>query len=641
MQIENLNEKTILEQAVFDYLFSIEDVSKHDLKMYEFEDRASELKVKARFTSRYKNEKRARDKIKADERKRLSKEQIATQKQSSIANMTSFGAEDYAELMCGAWECDQQGVRITDYNGVKQACYHPIMPVKRLVNVETGKEKMVVAFNRDGVWQEQVFDKAVLLSASRIVSVMANYGILVTSESSKFLVKYFCEVEAYNMNVIQKQLSTSKMGWIKDEFMPYAGDKIVFDSQDRFKALYESITHNGSNAKYKAFVKKIRQSERVEPKLSLIASLSSVLVSVCGALPFILHIYGEGGKGKTLCLMLSASVWGDPNEGGYIADPKSTPTAFEMRLNMLNHLPFICDDMGSIKKKFGTIKGADFSDFVYLVCSGRGNERSNVDLGLNYTSNWRNCSITSSEKPLNTETSQGGEILRTIEIEAEQGNIFNDGKGCADFMRNNYGFLGQEFISVIKSIGKDKVMEIFNGFKNMIHEKDVAKEKEGKQIVSVAVLLTADKILTDYILEDDAGLEFDYMYDLIASNNQMSDNERALEWITNEVEMNKAKFKQLSNGDEPMQRWGYIKSRCTLINPNIFSDFCTRGNFSKTMFLKWASEKGIAEMDKGRLTKSVRINADTKGKFICLILSDGDLEWENADEETLKDVPFD
>ncbi|MFI3207192.1 MAG: DUF927 domain-containing protein, partial [Clostridia bacterium] len=619
---ERLTAQSILETDIFDILFSFKKSSDHDLCYFKLQDQAGKLKVKTRFDTRYKNEKRER-------------EQLKLQALKGVSNLTKFHSDKYQELICGTWQCGENGVRIENERGFSVACYNPIMPVKRLENLETGTEKMAIAFKRDGYWREHIIDRDILSSSSKITSGLSKFGAIVTSETARHLVKYLADIESYNSKILTKQLSTSKFGWGKAEgdeyFMPYTGDKIIFDSQDRFKTLYESISEKGSRTRYMGFLKKLRLSNRLEPKLALVTSLASVLVEMCGTLPFIVHLYGEGGKGKTLCLMLGASVWGDTNEGGYIADPKSTQTAFEMRLGVLNHLPFICDDMGSIKKKFSkNNKSNDFADFIYLVCNGRGNERSNVNLGLNYVPNWRNCSLTSSEKPITSDISQGGELLRTIEVETERGYIFSDSKAVADFLRTNYGFLGKIWVEVIKDLGKEKIMEIYKSFKNRIETQDTAKEKEGKQIESVTVLLTADKIFTDYIMKDDNYIDFDTMYNLIRSNNQMSDNERAFEWIKSEIDVNISKFKTTSNGDEPIQRWGYIEDGWTWINVNIFNDFCERGNFDKKMFVKWASERGKAQHDKSKLTKKKWTNGKTSN-FISLNIKDEVLE--DTDDE--------
>ena len=78
--------------------------------------------------------------------------------------------------------------------GETLACYHPILPVQRLVNAETGKEKVKLAFKKGARWKEIIVDKGIIASNNKIVS-LADYGVSVTSETSKALVRYLSDLE--------------------------------------------------------------------------------------------------------------------------------------------------------------------------------------------------------------------------------------------------------------------------------------------------------------------------------------------------------------------------------------------------------------------------------------------------------------
>lgn len=639
MNILELTASSILEDSVFDELFSEPNEVQRAKLTIELSSRAKALGSKAEFDAilnarkSMERQQRIEEKRAADEEKALAKaerdraneearerQRIAAAERNimQLHAMTDFQSDEYPELFCGAWVCNANGIRALDRFGEIVACYHPILPVQRLVNIETHTEKMLIAYNKDGKWREQIFDKPTLLSASKITGALTQFGILLSSENAKHLVRYFVEVESMNVHSIPMQLSTSKMGWVNGtgKFMPYVDDKsVVFDSESSFQSLFASISTSGSRDKYIEFLKRLRKKSRKEPIFCMAASLASVLVKPCGTLPFIFHLYGEGGKGKTVTLMLATGIWGSPNENGYMADPKSTRTAFEMRLNFLNHLPFICDDTAQMKKFVNAQKNGDFADFIYLVCSGKGNERSNVSLGLNAMTTWRNTTITSGEKPLTTEVSQGGEILRVIEYPLEPGEVFENSRGTAEFIRANYGFIGREFIEAIQRIGMDEVKSMYSNFVECLHIMDSDGEKEGKQINSFALLLTADKILADEIMHDDVYLDIEDCFNMAATTAHMSDNERAYEFIMNEVRLNIRSFANWA-GDTPPQRWGYINNGYVLINPNVFSGFCERGNFNKKLFMTWALANDKAICEAGRFTKTVF----GKGKFIHIKL---------------------
>src|SRR5690606_15652709 len=206
-----------------------------------------------------------------------------------------------------------------------------------------------------------------------------------TSENARNLVRYLSDIENYNIDLIGTQISTSKLGWIEKEFMPY-GKGIIFDSEVRFKEAYESIHEFGEEEVWLNLVKKIRKSDRFEPRIYLAGSLASALVEPLNALPFIVNLWGDTGKGKTVAIMLAASIWAYPGGNEYVTDPKSTVTALELRLDFLNNLPMLIDDMAQLKDKYS----GDFSELVYMLCSGKGKDRANANLGLNKSTTWRN-----------------------------------------------------------------------------------------------------------------------------------------------------------------------------------------------------------------------------------------------------------
>lgn len=668
MDVKELTTETILNDNIFNELFEIEDTVERERLLQELLDKSKILGVKTKFENIYKAQKaKIRSEIKKvidfekakkeEEKRKLLKEKedlkqkalLEAQRRNEMKStaMTNFNSDKYPDLLCGSWQCDETGIKTYGIYGETIACYHPILPVKRLVNLETRKEKMTIAFKKTDEWQEIILEKSTLLSSNKITGVLTDNGVLISSESAKHLVKYFLEVEAMNINLIPTEKSTSKLGWIDNhsEFIPFSDCNISFDGEGGFYDAFNSICEKGNYEKYMSLLKDIRKRNRREPMICVAASLASVLVEPMGVLPFIFHLYGEGGKGKTITSMLAASVWGNPSEDGYLADPKSTMTGFETFLNFLNHMPFICDDISKIKKNFGSLK-QDFGEFIYFLCGGVGKRRSNAQLGNDKIKTWKNCSITNAEKPLTNELSNGGEILRCIELETESGIIFDDGtkgKNTADFLRSNYGFIGKRFIKIIKDIGLEEVKKIYDLFMHKINEKDTKKEKEGKQINPIALILTADKILTDYLFKDEIYIDFDFMFNLIRGNNQMSDNERAYNFIMNEVEMNKKKF--IISDYEPEQRWGYIyeykdnPDEYVLINPNAFNGFCDRGNFSKKMFIEWAAKKGWAEKDKDRLTKKIKNEEEKiKGNFIMIKMWQGEGLTKEQIEEMQNEI---
>ena len=188
-----------------------------------------------------------------------------------------------------------------------------------------------------------------ITSASKIVQ-LSKLGVSVTSENAKLLVKYLSDVENLNDDDIPVQKSTSKLGWIGQDFIPYDTD-IIFDGDMQFKQLYESIGSYGNKQMWMDHVLELRKSGRMEIKFFLAASFASVLVGMTGALPFIVDLWGETEGGKSVAMMLAASIWANPADSMYIGDFKTTDVQLEVRSDLLNHLPLMLDDSSKVSAR--------------------------------------------------------------------------------------------------------------------------------------------------------------------------------------------------------------------------------------------------------------------------------------------------
>ena len=574
------------------------------------------------------------------EKKKIQKEKnkVVPFQDNLADGMTHFMGE-YEELKCGSWICSSSGIyAVVNYNTVAYACSHPILPIKILKNVETGCCKVQLAFFVRNKWIEIITDKETISSASKIVS-LSKYGIRVTTENSRSLVKFLSDVESLNEDEIMEQISTSKLGWIKGEFMPY-GCNVLVDSEQGFKSVSDSLKEVGSRRKWYDLVKEIRKTGRFEPHISIIASLSSPIVEIVNGLPFILDLYGEAGKGKTVALMLATSVWANPADNAYMADPKGTPAALEMRLDFLNNLPLMLDDMAQLTRKYD----GDFSEFVYFLCSGKGKDRSNQNLTVNKLTTWKNTILVNAEHSLVTETMQGGAINRIIDVETSDGYFFESGNDVVTVINENYAFCGREFIELIIELGQEEIINVQKSYYKKITDKanELSVEKEEKQIIPMSILLATDYLATTYLFKDNIFLDFDKCFDVLKSKEQVSENDRAYQFILGEIAVNRSRFIG-KDADCPIgEIWGFIQedSDVVVINGLIFDKMADRGGFSSTSFLSWAAKnKYVICGNDGKPRRSKKIKG-TNVKCVFLVINkpnnDGFFDVDDGEK-----LPFD
>lgn len=548
------------------------------------------------------------------------------ERQKNVApteNFTDFG-ERYPAMKCGNWIANNRGVYNPDFMPEQRvACPHPILPAEVITNVEDGTQKVRLAFKRTGIWRETIVSKAIIANKSKI-SDLALLGIAVTSESAKSLVKYLAEVEQLNLETIPEIKATAKMGWCEDGFMPYKSN-LAFDRDGRFDTLYDTLKTTGSRKKWMDFVLQIRATKRVEPRLAMAASLASVLLEPCNLLPFWVDIWGKTGGGKSICEMLAASIWADPELGKYISKFDDTINAFESKSGFLNNLPFIIDDTAELRKK---IKD-DFSQLIYQLASGEGRGRSNVKLGLAYKNTWKNVILCSGESPIINDQLQGGAINRVLEYETDEGDIFEDGQAAATLLRNNYGFIGSEFVETLQTIGLDKVAELQREAFKLIK----CDEYESKQLLSLSALIVADQIASKYIFKDNTTLSFDELKKVLTDKNTLSENERCYLYIIGECDINEVKFTCHDHDEYRGEVWGKLYTdkihdgSYWAIHTNIFKRMCSNGGYSAKGFISWALKKNLLLGSEKSPTKVVKFFGGSTSR--CYVLK---IPTEEIDE---------
>lgn len=552
------------------------------------------------------------------------------QKQLVNNNITHFEYGEQ-ELNCGMWIADMSGVKaFSDRGGFKLACYHPILPVERLFNIETKTEKIRLAYFRDNKWHDIIVDKDLIASNSKIVK-LSSYGIAVTSESSKNLVSYLADVE--NLNRITISKSTSKLGWNDGDFIPF-DDSVKFDDESRFKDLIESIHEVGSEDTWLETVRKIRANrEHYEPQMMMSASFASVLVKKLNMLPFIVNLWGKTGGGKTVTLMLACSIWADPSEGRYITDSYATQNAFEVRLDILNNLPLLMDDLSKVRDKLND----GFTDLIYLLCSGKGKERSNIDLGLNKSKTWSNTILSNMERPLANDTMRGGAVNRIVDVEMAGGNIFENGNGVVETLKGNYGFAGKKFVKLLKDLPVEVINRTRREFEQKIKEEAQAQgsTKEEKQILPLSLILTADKIATEYIFDDGIYLDLPTMVRQLKDVEDVSEGKRAYETILDYSAMYKSKF---SDAEFAPESWGFIKDGYINIIPAAMRRIAQEQNFSVKAFCAWAKENKVLRTNNAKSQSVMRINGNVQRFYsIKQELIEEVSDFQPAEQE----IPFD
>ena len=541
-----------------------------------------------------------------------------------FGNVTEFSGQAM-ELETGPFSANDTGVS----DGEFAACSHPIMPVERLVNIDTGVEKLKIAFRRgNGQWRSIIAEKSVLASRQKILA-LSDMGISVNSETAPNLVRYLSEVEDRNYDKIPQSKSIGRLGYINGEgFSPYV-DGLVFDGDLSFRDLFQSVSQQGNEGKWIAIAKECRQMS-ITAKIMLAASFASPMLDILGTLPFYVHMWGGTGTGKTVALMLAASVWGDPNVGKYIKTHDATAVGLEKTAAFLNHLPLCLDELQLTRNGKGQI-----SHDVYKLAQGVGRTRGTKFGGVEQTPTWRNCILSTGETPITNQNAGAGAVNRVIDIECKTGEaVITDGHRVVEILRANYGWAGKKFVNYLYNSNgliediKEEYERVFIALSN--------KDTTEKQAMAASAILIADALITDLFFDNEDPLTEDEIGEFLASRASVSIGERGYQWILDWVAQNSNKFITVEAEANLTELFGVIEFSQAFIIKSVFNSVMDNAGFSPATVLSWMKQEGKIEVRGKRMTKGKRIKGILR-ECVCLNLP-RESEEKDDDEDLLPDI---
>ncbi len=522
------------------------------------------------------------------------------EKQVTDGKMLTFplaSKDSRISLDPGDWNIDQTGIW-RDKNGkTEYACFHPIAPVERLKNIDTGEEKLVIAFEHEGRIDHITKSKLELFDSKKIINLSA-VGVAVTTRTAPALSDFINEIEVKNYDKFESHWSVSRLGFLTNGmFSPYSAD-VQFDGDAAFSTIFQSICQKGSFEKWLECAIACR-SENTIAHTMLASSFASVLIGKIGALPFFVHLWGGGsGTGKTVALMLAASVWGNPEIGMYPQTFNATQVGHEKTAAFLNNLPMCIDELQLSKDSHGRSK---FD--VYQLAQGVGRTRGNKAGGIEQTPTWKLCILSTGESQIVQDNAGAGAVNRVIDIEckpAEVEKVIADGVGTSRLLKQNYGFAGRQFV---ESLTDEKIAEAIK-----LYDEQFAilcnGETTEKQAMAAAMILVGDKLSDDIIFKTGKVLTSNDIADFLQTKDSVSVGKRGYDFLCEWVTMNAYKFK-----DDSLERYGKLDGDYAYIIRTVYNREMQNAGFDGRAVLSWMNAQGLIDTQKSskRLSKMARI----------------------------------
>ena len=560
-----------------------------------------------------------------------------SQRQKQTGQKTRF-TDQPMELACGEWSADDLGVRAVRYDKnampvPAMACSHPILPVEILKNVDTAQERITLAYFKSALWQSITVDRSVCANTNKIVDALSQFGIEVTSDNAKNMVRYISDCVGLNPVALNPKKSINRLGWVGGSFTPYAED-IRYEGDMDYEVVFRNVAQSGSFEAWKALCSGLRRNLPV--RMMMAASFASVLLEPLRVLPFVLHIWGTTGTCKTVALMVAMSIWGNPKLGGLVKTMNMTRNAIMRNAAFLCSIPFAGDELQTIKDKWQ----GNFDQLIYQITEGVDRGRARAHGGVEETRTWKNSFLFTGEEPITKANSGGGSKNRVIEI-AIDGPLMEDGHHVSSVVQENYGAAGKKFVEYIQGAGVEGLAGRYRDIFGQLCKLDTTD----KQAMAMACMLLADELAVKLFFAGEQPLQVDQVKGYLQSAKEVDVAERAYMAVINWAAKNMIRFTDPTASD-PANRgevWGKTDGDVLVVNKDILVDFLDKGGFDYTaVSRKWKERQQVIPNSQGKLVHQTKVYA-IKASYIKLKLMGGPTDGDgfmavDFEQETL---PFD
>ena len=366
----------------------------------------------------------------------------------------------------------------------KMVCRTPIILTQRLKSLETGEEKIEIAFKRDGEWHRAIYPRSTIFTA-RAITVLADLGCTVTSENAKQVVRFLSALEAENIDIIQKADATSTFGWQPGRrFIPGREHGIVLDIDPSQKGMAAAYCRNGDMEHWIRTMEPHRERDKF--RFILAASFAAPLLRILKQRIFFVYNWGGSKGGKTAALKAALSAWGDPDR--LMVNFNATQVGLERTASFYCDLPLGIDERQLAGKNQESLEKT-----IYMIASGTGKIRGSKGGGLQAIHQWRTVALATGEEPLSTETSQTGVSTRVLEI---YGGPFDDEKQASLMHQEapmNCGWAGPEFIEELIGIDEREICDTYEEMSKYVAS--ISQGKSGSHVAGIAAVALADSMI--------------------------------------------------------------------------------------------------------------------------------------------------
>ncbi|WP_254704138.1 DUF927 domain-containing protein [Bacillus thuringiensis] len=391
-------------------------------------------------------------------------------------------------------------------------------------------------------------------SNTRKIIELANLGIPVTSTNAKYIVDYLNDLRYLQRGKLKVSYFLERLGYYENSFVlpneVIGQDKITFvPNSEGDKQYADGFTNKGSIEDWKENVFNLIK-EKPFALTYVLASFASLLVKKLEIDPFIVELSGNTSRGKTICMKIAASVWGNPNK--ITNSWNTTLVGVERRASMLHNLPLFLDDT-----KKG--KGKEIPSIVYQFTQGAERNRGKLEKGTKKTGTWENIMLSTGEKKITEFSHDAGVAGRVITLtEAPFGDNATELVDSIEMNMSQYfGTAGKSFANWLTQqeieTWKEKYVDLRKQYIKLAENNTVVKRlAKYMSILHVSALMLNECF--------DAQIQDCMLYDvwgrMLEDNEEVDKPKQAMVYLYEQCLMNKLKFVKSRTSHQLYDTWG-------------------------------------------------------------------------------------
>ena len=536
-------------------------------------------------------------------------------------------------IKTGEYTIDEDGVHIASEEGsVITISEQPIIPYG-IAKSADGMENVLLwcsVYGEDKVItlpKSKVYDK-------KVTKEVKNAGVIATAQ----LADYCQEIEKLNRRInpdFAVIVEVSHLGWTDDnctDFFPYnrTNYRLSGAKTESYRSIYDAVVStSGTLDEWINLINQFRDAEHLGLRMVLAASFSSVLMKPLNKLPYIMHVWGSrsSGYGKTVALMVAASIWGKPTiDGGYIKSLNGTANYHDQLAQFFCNLPLCLDELQTVRSK------KQLDNLVYSLTEG--NPRGHGDdyrRGMKDQNSWRNTAITTGEQSLvSSDKALQGEVNRIIDFKCSDYLFSSDPTVMNTFcnqLKVCYNTAGHAFLNYIRQEGViSRALELWEGYADEFDARGIT----GKQSSSAAMLLTADTLVCESIFHDELKLTVEDLMPYLKTQEDLDIGPKIHRFVLEWIALNKHRF-------DAERDLGAIRTLgghevCCLPHAK-FKEVLEAKGYDFDAYKQWAAENEKILRDGDHLERRVMINGVPNVYCVCVLYEEPFEIDENADEE--------